>query len=151
MALGDECLDFQAAARWLLYSHETMDHLFFFGGGGCRGRRRKGCNNFIEIKSNENLKRLDTSFQAQNQVAKNGFFQDVVVTEGMPIFQLYPGSCMVSVSANVGSQAVTKPVIWIGKFEYEELSIHQREFTNKTDRENLKNTEKAGVSGSHSC
>ena len=55
MALGDECLDFQAAARWLLYSHETMDHLFFLG-GGCGGRRRKGCNNFIEIKSNENLK-----------------------------------------------------------------------------------------------
>ena len=37
MALGDECLDFQAAARWLLYSHETMDHFCWGGGAGGGG------------------------------------------------------------------------------------------------------------------
>ena len=37
MAPGDKCLDFQAAARWLLYSRETMDRFFFGGGGGAGG------------------------------------------------------------------------------------------------------------------
>lgn len=50
-----------------------------------------------------------------------------------------------SLSASVSWRAATKPVVCTGKYEYEELLIHKREFTNKNGKENLKNTEKTGV------